>query len=162
MIYFHSFHIKNYHLTLVGDEKGISQLMIHNHTRELCIDDMWIERPEIFEEGKQQLEEYFEGKRQSFELKLNPNGTPYQHKVWQVLEKIPYGQLYSYKDVAIQLGDPNASRAVGMANNRNPIPIIIPCHRVVGSNGKMMGYAFGVEMKSELIEMETYHSFFKA
>ena len=162
MSYFHSFHIKNYHLTLVGDKEGIAQLMIHNHTRELHIDDKWIEKPDLFEEAKQQLEEYFEGKRQTFNLKLTPNGTPYQQKVWQILEQIPYGQLYSYKDVAIQLGDPNASRAIGLANNRNPIPILIPCHRVVGSNGKMMSYAYGVQMKRDLIEMESYHSFFKS
>lgn len=162
MIYFHTFHCNKYHLTLVGDDEGISQLLVHNDTHKPEIDLKWAARPELFSEAIRQLDEYFEGKRQTFDLKLRPNGTPYQQKVWQTLEQIPYGQLYSYKDVAIKLGDPNASRAIGLANNRNPIPIIIPCHRVIGSNGKMMGYAYGLAMKSDLIEMEAYHSFFKA
>lgn len=161
MTYFHTYDINTFHITLVGDKDGISQLMVHNGTRQCDIKPEWEDNSEFFVEAEQQLKEYFEGKRRSFELKLNPQGTNYHKKVWLALQNIPYGDLQSYKDIAIVLRDPNASRAVGMANNRNPIPIIIPCHRVVGSNGKMMGYAYGIEMKRQLIELESYHSFFQ-
>ena len=161
MTYFHTYTINKYKITIVGDHSGITQLMVHNNTRNYDINPEWKDSAEIFVKTHQQLEEYFNGKRKIFDLELNPKGTPYQQKVWLALQNIPYGHLQSYKDIANALGDSNASRAIGLANNRNPIPIIVPCHRVVGSNGKMMSYAFGIEMKRDLIEMEAYHSFFK-
>lgn len=160
MTYFHTYKINKYQITLVGDKEGITQLMVHNNTRQYDFAPEWEDNSEIFADAHQQLEEYFAGKRKSFDLSLKPQGSNYHRKVWQALQNIPYGKLHTYKEIAINIGNPNASRAVGMANNRNPIPIIIPCHRVVGSNGKMMGYAFGVEMKRNLIELESYHSFF--
>ena len=101
-----------------------------------------------------QLKEYMEGQRKQFELPLNPNGTEFQRKVWNALTKIPYGETRSYKDIAIAVGNEKASRAVGMANNKNPIPIVVPCHRVVGSNKKLVGYAGGLDLKEKLLNIE--------
>ena len=105
-------------------------------------------------EAATQLMEYFAGKRRTFSLPLAPKGTPFQKEVWQALSSIPYGQTRSYADIAAQVGRPKAYRAVGMANNRNPIPIVIPCHRVVGSSGDMVGYAYGTTIKRYLLELE--------
>ena len=105
-------------------------------------------------EAATQLMEYFAGKRRTFSLPLAPKGTPFQKEVWQALSSIPYGQTRSYADIAAQVGRPKAFRAVGMANNRNPIPIIIPCHRVVGSSGDRVGYAYGTRIKRYLLELE--------
>lgn len=159
MNYYYTFETHGYQFTFVGDPDGITKLLIHNDNQEVSTDEGWEYSPDLFVDAMKQLEEYFEGKRKNFDLKLNPQGSNYHKKVWNILQSIPYGQLKTYKDIAVMIGDPNASRAVGLANNRNPIPILIPCHRVVGSNGKMMGYAYGVKMKRELIEMENYHSF---
>jgi methylated-DNA-[protein]-cysteine S-methyltransferase len=101
-----------------------------------------------------QLEEYFEGKRKKFDLPLALHGTDFQVTVWKALQKIPYGKTISYGELAAMIGNPKACRAVGMANNRNPIPIIIPCHRVIGKDGSLTGYAGGLEMKRTLLEIE--------
>ena len=108
----------------------------------------------IIEEVIKQLEEYFNGKRKTFELPINLKGTEFQKKVWNELQEIPYGQTRTYKDIAIKIGNPNASRAIGNANNKNPIAIIIPCHRVIGSNSKLVGYAGGIDKKFKLLELE--------
>jgi methylated-DNA-[protein]-cysteine S-methyltransferase len=109
---------------------------------------------ELLKETMKQLGEYFEGKRDSFDLPLEPKGTEFQKKVWNALIEIPYGQTKSYGEVAKVIGNEKASRAVGMANNKNPIPIIIPCHRVIGANGKLVGYAGGLDLKQKLIQLE--------
>ena len=101
-----------------------------------------------------QLNEYFAGKRKSFDLPLAPDGTPFYKSVWNALIKIGYGKTASYKDVAAAVGNVKAVRAVGMANNRNPVPLIIPCHRVIGSDGKLVGYAGGLDVKKYLLDME--------
>lgn len=98
--------------------------------------------------------EYLKGERTTFALPLDPVGTPFQKRVWEELTKIPYGEVRSYKEIATLCGNPLACRAVGMANNKNPIPIVIPCHRVIGSNGKMVGYAYGLNMKEMLLQLE--------
>ena len=103
---------------------------------------------------RSQLNEYFDGKRQTFDFATNAKGTEFQKRVWIALQNIPYGELYSYKQIAEIIGNPKASRAVGMANNKNSLPIVIPCHRVVGSNGKLVGYAYGLDMKKYLIDIE--------
>lgn len=105
--------------------------------------------------AKKELEEYFEGKRKKFDLPLEQEGTLFQKKVWNALEKIPYGETRTYKEIAKFIGNEKASRAVGMANNKNNIPIIIPCHRVIGSNGKLVGYALGLDMKQYLLDLES-------
>lgn len=109
---------------------------------------------ELLKETIKQLEEYFEGKRNFFDLPLEPKGTEFQKKVWKTLIEIPYGETRSYGDIAKIIGNEKASRAVGMANNKNPIPIIIPCHRVIGANGKLVGYAGGLDLKMKLLELE--------
>ncbi len=101
-----------------------------------------------------QLCEYFEGKRKSFDVPYKLRGTEFQQKVWQALCDIPYGEVRSYKDIATAVGNPKASRAVGMANNKNPITVIVPCHRVIGASGKLVGYAGGLEMKQYVLAME--------
>jgi O-6-methylguanine DNA methyltransferase len=105
-------------------------------------------------QAAEQLSEYFTGNRQIFNLPLNPQGTPFQKKVWQALLTIPYGETRYYEQIAKQIECPKSARAVGMANNRNPIAIIIPCHRVIGKQGGLVGYAGGLALKSWLLSME--------
>lgn len=101
-----------------------------------------------------QLSEYFAGERRSFDVPLMPEGTEFQKKVWRALAEIPYGETRSYADIAAAVGSPKGSRAVGMANHVNPLPVIVPCHRVVGKSGKLVGYAGGLDMKTMLLELE--------
>jgi methylated-DNA-[protein]-cysteine S-methyltransferase len=109
---------------------------------------------ELSELASQQLSEYFSGKRKSFDLPLEPQGTEFQKKVWSALLEIPYGETRSYKDIAERIGNPKACRAVGGANNKNPIVIIIPCHRVIGAYGGLVGYGLGLPMKQQLLDIE--------
>ncbi|TKG95593.1 methylated-DNA--[protein]-cysteine S-methyltransferase [Puteibacter caeruleilacunae] len=142
-------------IVLVGNKDGLTHLYVDNNTKEFSIDKDWIRDDGLFQEVKQQLNEYFSGERKAFDLKLNPQGTDFQRKVWGELCRIPYGEAYTYKDVAVAIGNPKGSRAVGMANNKNPIPIIVPCHRVIGANKKLVGYAYGLPVKQHLLELET-------
>ena len=113
-----------------------------------------IEETELIKECFLQLKEYFEGNRKSFDLPIDAKGTEFQKKVWDELLKIPYGETKSYKDIALAIGNEKACRAIGMANNKNPIPIIIPCHRVIGSNKKLVGYSGGIDIKEKLLNIE--------
>ncbi|WP_235297758.1 methylated-DNA--[protein]-cysteine S-methyltransferase [Portibacter marinus] len=109
----------------------------------------------ITEEGKNQLRQYFNGEITTFNLPyLLESGSEFYQKVWKILQNIPYGKTVTYLDIARQLGDPNATRAVGMANGKNPIAICIPCHRVIGSNGSLTGYAYGTKIKRQLLSLE--------
>ncbi|MEJ8737346.1 methylated-DNA--[protein]-cysteine S-methyltransferase [Erysipelotrichaceae bacterium HCN-30851] len=108
----------------------------------------------LTQEATNQLMEYFEGKRKVFNLPLSPIGTSFQQAVWEALCSIPYGETRSYGEIAKMIGNPKASRAVGMANNRNPISIIIPCHRVIGASGKLVGYGGGINKKIYLLDLE--------
>ena len=101
-----------------------------------------------------QLTEYLNGERRTFDLPLNPQGTDFQKRVWKALCEIPYGETRSYKQIAEAIGNPKAVRAVGMANNRNPLLVVVPCHRVIGANGKLVGYAAGLDKKAFLLGME--------
>ena len=112
----------------------------------------------LLKEAIKQLNEYFNGKRKSFDLPLEPNGTEFQNKVWNALKEIPFGETRSYGEIAKIIGNEKAARAVGMANNKNPIPIIVPCHRVIGANGKLVGYAGGLDLKEKLLELEKNHA----
>lgn len=105
-----------------------------------------------------QLKEYFAGNRKIFDIPISANGTEFQIKVWEELQKIPYGKIRTYKEIAENIGNKNAPRAVGMANNKNPIAIIIPCHRVIGSNGDLTGYAGGIKLKQYLLNLEKQNS----
>lgn len=108
----------------------------------------------LLKEAIKQLNEYLEGKRNLFDLPLAPEGTEFQKKVWNALKEIPFGQTKSYGEIAKIIGNEKASRAVGMANNKNPIMIVVPCHRVIGANGKLVGYAGGIEVKEMLLKLE--------
>lgn len=101
-----------------------------------------------------EIMEYLNGERTSFDFLYELEGTEFQNKVWKELTRIPYGETRTYKEIAIAIGNKNASRAVGMANNKNPLMIVVPCHRVIGSNGKLVGYAGGMDMKKELLDLE--------
>lgn len=108
----------------------------------------------LLDAAEAQLREYFAGARRTFDLPLAPHGTAFQQRVWAALRAIPYDETRTYGELAAAIGSPNASRAVGMANHRNPIPIIIPCHRVIGANGTLTGYAGGLEVKQKLLALE--------
>ena len=131
-----------------GDENGISEISILNEG------DVSKKIPKQLQEGVSQLQEYFEGKRIRFDFKINPQGTDFQQKVWQELMNVPYGKTISYLDLSKKLGDVKAIRAVASANGRNPIWIVIPCHRVVGTDGSLTGYAGGLWRKKWLLEHE--------
>ena len=118
-------------------------------------DDFVEKDTKLLVKAKNELEEYFDGKRKEFDLPLKQEGTEFQKKVWNALSKIPYGETRTYKEIAKMIGNEKASRAVGMANNKNNIPIIIPCHRVIGSNGKLVGYALGLDIKQYLLDLES-------
>ena len=109
----------------------------------------------VLRAAERQIAEYFSGVRRRFDLPLAPKGTPFQRAVWQALKEIPYGETRSYGEIAAQLGKAGAARAVGMANHRNPIPVIIPCHRVIGAGGALTGYAGGLENKALLLALES-------
>ncbi len=108
----------------------------------------------ILRQAAQELDQYFAGVRHHFSIPLSFNGTPFQNKVWHALKKIPHGAIPSYSDIADDIGRPSATRAVGMAINKNPIPIFIPCHRVIGRDGSLTGYAGGLEIKRRLLDLE--------
>ena len=150
MKYIYDCKIKNYTFTIVADTKSLLALKFNK----IKLGGAIYKKTSIIQKAIKELEEYFDGKRQDFDICLNPEGTEFQHRVWNNLRKIPYGKTISYKQLAEMAGNPKASRAVGMANNKNPLPIFIPCHRVIGSNGKLVGYAGGLDLKRELINLE--------
>lgn len=133
-----------------GDIDGITSVIVLN-SEEKVTDIIPVE----LEDGACQLKEYFEGKRSQFNLKLNPQGTEFQKKVWKQLEQIPYGKTLSYLELSKKLGDVKAIRAVANANGKNPLWIIVPCHRVIGSDGSLTGYAGGLHRKQWLLEHES-------
>lgn len=141
-------------LLVIGDEAKVRGLLMNGdgafdyRKLELTQDQ------EAFADTIKQLEQYFAGDRDTFELPLEPSGTEFQRAVWNALEQIPYGETRSYGEIAAQVGRPKAARAVGMANNRNPIAVIVPCHRVIGSGGALVGYAGGLERKIWLLDHE--------
>jgi len=150
--YFETHHIGI--LTLIGDKNGLRHIDFQNDSTPISIDNKWIHDPDHFLPVKQQLKAYFSGKLRAFDLVLAPEGTPFQRKVWSALEEIPYGRLVTYKQVAHRIGNPKAVRAVGGANGKNPIPIIVPCHRVIGSDGSLTGFGGGLDIKQRLIDLE--------
>lgn len=132
-----------------GDEQGLTVVsVLNNENKTTGI------IPEVLEDAVYQLQEYFEGKRTEFSLNLNPQGTDFQKRVWAELENIPYGKTISYLDMSKKLGDVKAIRAAAAANGKNPLWIIVPCHRVIGSDGSLTGYAGGLHRKKWLLEHE--------
>lgn len=150
MNYYSSFESQIGVLTLVCDENYLLAV----HFGSIQPENAEKKQTSIIERTEEQLKEYFSGKRKVFDVPLNPQGTDFQKKVWKALTEIPYGETRSYKDIAIRIGNPKACRAVGMANNRNPISILIPCHRVIGAGGALVGYGGGLDIKVRLLEIE--------
>ncbi|MCL4116469.1 UNVERIFIED_CONTAM: hypothetical protein GTU68_049861 [Idotea baltica] len=143
-------------ILLVGDEAGLSHLLFESgkHFQTHGISPDWQENPAPFKQCIQQLNEYFDGERKQFDVSLNLSGTEFQRRVWEELTRIEYGQTISYAELANRIGQPGASRAVGSANGKNPISIVIPCHRVIGSGGKLAGYSGGLSNKLSLLQLE--------
>ncbi len=141
-------------LLLVGDGEALGGLFLPRHRHEPASARGLVRRPEAFGDAVRQLEEYFAGERVAFELPLVERGTPFQQEVWRELRAIPYGETISYGELARRLGRPAAVRAVGAANGRNPISIVTPCHRVIGSGGALTGYGGGMAAKRFLLDLE--------
>ncbi|HBV40571.1 MAG TPA: glycosyltransferase [Erwinia sp.] len=148
-------------LKLIASDKGLAAVLWENEDpRRYRLPDMLQEGSHpVLLETKRQLTEYFAGKRQQFVLPLDFVGTAFQKKVWAALVAIPFGETRSYRDIACEIGHPAAVRAVGAANGRNPVSIIAPCHRVIGANGKLTGFAGGLEVKAFLLKLETTDNF---
>lgn len=135
---------------IAEDEGAITNIFFE---KEEAVNFEVLETP-LIKEAYKQLDEYLKGKRKTFDLPISASGTEFQQKVWKALINIPYGETRSYKDIAVAVGNEKACRAVGMANNRNPISIIIPCHRVIGKTGKLIGYGGGLPIKEHLLKLE--------
>jgi methylated-DNA-[protein]-cysteine S-methyltransferase len=151
-------------LTLVADDGALRSVSWHGEdptalARDTDVVDVAIDGHPLLARAARQLEEYFDGSRTDFDLPLAPDGTPFQQEAWSVLRTIPYGATISYGEQAARVGDRKRARAVGAANGRNPIPIIVPCHRVVGSNGHLTGFGGGIESKAWLLDHERRVSF---
>lgn len=154
MFYSCKYQFENISLYLVATETHLINIQFTQPQKAL------LQTTELLSIATIQLDEYFQGKRTTFSLPFKLTGTPFQLAVWKELQNIPYGQTTSYKEIAQKINKPKAYRAVGMANNKNPLPIIIPCHRVIGSNGKLIGYAGGLKLKNYLLELEKSHTNF--
>jgi methylated-DNA-[protein]-cysteine S-methyltransferase len=142
-------------LRLAADDDALLELQFMAGPKAAATPAGWVRaRGPVLREARRQLEAYFAGKLEAFDLPLKPPGTAFQQSVWQALRTIPYGVTCSYGAIARQIGQPAASRAVGLANGRNPIAIIVPCHRVIGANGSLTGFGGGLPIKQALLELE--------
>ncbi len=141
-------------LLLAGDGERLGVLAMQDAPRPRAIDGCWRHDPTAFEAVEQQLDEYFAGTRTDFDFPLDMRGNEFQLRVWEELTRIPYGTTTSYGEVAKRVGKPDAARAVGLANGQNPVAVIVPCHRVIGANGKLVGYGGGLERKRLLLDLE--------
>ncbi|BFI95625.1 MAG: methylated-DNA--[protein]-cysteine S-methyltransferase [Rhodanobacter sp.] len=141
-------------LRLVADARGLREVWFESGKQHRPPDPHWSHDADRLAFARAQLEEYFAGARQVFELPLHPLGTPFQLDVWRALARIPYGTTVSYGEVARRIGQPQAVRAVGAANGRNPLPIVLPCHRVIGADGSLTGFGGGLPVKRFLLAME--------
>jgi len=143
-------------LTAAADNDGLRWLLF-THNRHEPDREAWQRDATPFIELRRQLAAYFSGELRGFDLPLAATGTPFQHAVWSGLRAIPYGDTRSYRDLAHAIGNPKAVRAVGLANGRNPLPIIVPCHRVIGADGSMTGFGGGIAIKRFLLDLEARH-----
>ena len=142
-------------LMLAGcDDHGLRYIAFQCGTGTMAPKPEWKQSAAPFRAVQRQLREYFQGKRTTFDLTLHPKGTPFQKAVWKALAAIPYGETRSYGDIAKAVGRPAAVRAVGLANGRNPLPIVVPCHRVIGASGRLVGYGGGLAVKQALLDRE--------
>ena len=142
-------------LLLLGDGDSLHGLYMQAGRHPVRINPAWQRDDEALAEARRQLEEYFAGERSTFDLKLHMDGTAFQRTVWHALTEIPYGETISYGELAKRIGRPDRARAVGTANGQNPIAVIVPCHRVIGANGKLVGYGGGLDNKRKLLELES-------
>lgn len=143
-------------LLIASDDHGLRLIEFERARYPEPRDNSWVARTNpILQQTIAELSEYFEGKRREFGVPLAPRGSAFQKKVWNALQLVPYGAVCSYGEIARKIGEPNASRAVGHANGRNPIPIIVPCHRVIGTNGALTGYGGGLHVKEFLLRLES-------
>lgn len=142
-------------LLLVNDGKALSGLHMREGRRPVAVEPGWRRAAEPFAAVRAQLREYFDGERESFDIRLSPAGPQFFLRVWDELRQVPYGATISYGELARRVGRPSAARAVGAANGRNPISVIVPCHRVVGADGGLTGYGGGMERKRRLLELES-------
>ncbi|GGK01272.1 methylated-DNA--protein-cysteine methyltransferase [Luteimonas terricola] len=141
-------------LTLAADDIGLCRIDFPPPPPPPAGEE-WLEGSnDVLVETRRQLEEYFAGKRRDFDLPLSPHGTDFQRNVWATLAAIPYGRTWSYRDLALRIGKPSAMRAVGAANGRNPLPIVLPCHRVIGADGSLTGFGGGLPTKAFLLRLE--------
>lgn len=141
-------------LVLAASAAGLTHVLFAKGPRAADPDPAWELEPARLAAVATQLDEYFAGRRRAFDLQLAPHGTEFQLRVWNALALIPYGETVSYGELARRLGVPNGSRAVGLANGANPLPIVLPCHRVIGSDGSLTGFGGGLETKRRLLELE--------
>ncbi|MCI2975282.1 MAG: methylated-DNA--[protein]-cysteine S-methyltransferase [Ferrimicrobium sp.] len=141
-------------ITLAGLRECITNLVMENAAHPPASRNQWVKDADAFPHVVAQLEAYFRGEPTDFDVALAPTGTNFQCRVWDALREIPYGETRSYGEIAHSIGQPAAARAVGMANGRNPIAIIVPCHRVIGANGDLTGYAGGLSAKRVLLQLE--------
>jgi methylated-DNA-[protein]-cysteine S-methyltransferase len=141
-------------LLLAADAQGLREVWFETERHRKTVNPAWQHNPSKLAFARRQLEEYFAGERQIFDLPLHPLGTPFQLAVWRGLAKIPYGVTISYGELARRIGQPQAVRAVGAANGRNPLPIVVPCHRVIGSDGSLTGFGGGLPIKRFLLSLE--------
>ncbi|WP_265443334.1 methylated-DNA--[protein]-cysteine S-methyltransferase [Flexivirga meconopsidis] len=143
-------------LTLVAEDDSLVGVYMASHRHQPDVDNFGalVESDALLDEVRRQLDEYFAGDRKAFDLPLRAHGTQFQQVVWQALREIPYGETWSYGQLAAHIGRPTSSRAVGLANGRNPISIVVPCHRVIGAGGSMTGYGGGIERKQWLLGLE--------
>ena len=141
-------------LLLAADDAGLRQILFVHGRHSAKPEPSWQKDPTPLQPVIDQLHAYFAGDLETFDLPLAPEGTPFQQSVWRNLCDIPYGETISYGELATRIGNPKASRAVGLANGSNPIPIVIPCHRVIGANGKLTGYGGGLPIKEKLLALE--------
>jgi methylated-DNA-[protein]-cysteine S-methyltransferase len=141
-------------LLAVGDSRALRGLYMQEGRTAIAVRAGWEATDEPFAEARAQLAEYFAGQRRAFDLPLAMAGSPFQRRVWRALQDIPYGETISYGELARRIGVPSASRAVGVANGRNPVSVIVPCHRVIGADGSLTGYGGGLARKRLLLELE--------
>jgi methylated-DNA-[protein]-cysteine S-methyltransferase len=141
-------------LLAVGDSRALRGLYMQEGRTAIAVRAGWEAADEPFAEARAQLAEYFAGQRRAFDLPLAMAGSPFQRRVWRALQDIPYGETISYGELARRIGVPSASRAVGVANGRNPVSVIVPCHRVIGADGSLTGYGGGLARKRLLLELE--------
>lgn len=153
-LYWHEIDSPVGRLLLAGDGESLIHVGFQSGPRPQQPEDGWIADPAPLRAAIAQLEEYFAGTRRRFDLPLAPRGTEFQRRVWRALTEIPYGKTISYGELARRIDRPSASRAVGLANGANPLPIIVPCHRVIGANGSLTGFGGGLPIKQKLLALE--------